>query len=173
MRDPVDRARIPAGGVGVRAAFVGRCRPRADGLGRDVDRVAVRAFRHSGVQRLQRGDLAVIKTPFRHRKNVKIAAFRPPVTQDRGPGDIDAASDSGESRVERGQVIVERDPRLVRQDLCSGWHAPENTAPRQRASPTGTRGISGVRTGIAAGSLFAASLRAWQTWDPSRGRLSR
>ncbi len=47
--------------------------------------------------------------------------------RDQGPGDIDAEGDPGESRVERGQVLAERDPRLVRQDFRSGWHVPENT----------------------------------------------
>jgi len=79
------------------------------------------------VQRLQRGDLAVIEVPFRQHENVKVAAFRPPVAQGRGPGDVDAAGDPGESCIERSKVLVERGPRLVRQDFRSGWHVPETT----------------------------------------------
>jgi hypothetical protein len=102
MKHPVNSVRIS----------VGWRRARADRLGREVDRVAVRASRDSGVQPLQRGELAVVKAAFRHGENVKVAAFRPPVTQHRGPGDVD----------------VERNPRLARQAFRSGWHVPEDTA---------------------------------------------
>jgi len=72
------------------------------------------------MQDLKRGEFGVAEALFRHREDVKVAASQPPVTQDRRPGDIDAVRDPGECRVECCQVLVERRPRLWRQDFRSG-----------------------------------------------------